>query len=170
MNQNSKRQPEPLDRNQEIRAGLERLTKGEQADEVSIAMRVAGGAPGQRYHLNFASRGLEVLDCNIDCDLSDRHHQMKADAGERAHTRDLAKRLIASGVLEAETDHTMFLPDTVVGVLEITVGDVVRTIYFAADPDQAAVQDAFPPEQVERAADAVYTAAESLLKIKNARP
>ena len=73
-------------------------------------------------------------------------------------------------MLAARPEPARFLPDTVVGILEITVGGSTYRTYFAADPDQAAVQGRTPPAEVLAAADAVYATAGRVLGIDDVRP
>lgn len=167
-----KQEPEPLDRSEVLRAALDRAAQGEVADDLAISLRVTGGAPGQHYRFAFASRGGRVEACSLDCDLSDRHATARdrdGDADMKALT-SLGRRLSRSKVLAVEPQPARFLPDTVVGILEITVGGMTYRTYFAADPDQAAVQDRTPPAEVLAAADAVYATAADVLGIANVRP
>ena len=63
-----------------------------------------------------------------------------------------------------------FLPDTLVGKLEISDGNSRQRWYFAADPDQASVQQMQTPPAVAKAADAIYAAGGRLMGMRSVKP
>lgn len=167
--------PEPLERDDLVAAGLSRLAArrkdaGAADDDVTIDFRVAGGAPGQRYKLTLATAGREVRACTYDCDLADRHRVADRPQVDATVVPTLAERLLGSEVLAVRAPAPRFLPDTVIGTITITAGGVTRTVRFAADPDQASVQDAATPPAVLAAADALYAAAARVLDVDDVRP
>lgn len=170
--------PEPLEREDPVAGALGRIaarTKGtgdadERDDDVTIEFRVAGGAPGQRYKLALRTTGRQVRTCTYDCDLSDRHRAAERPQIEGDLVPALAERLLRSDVLAVRTAPPSFLPDTVIGTITITAGGISRTVRFAADPDQAAVQDLATPPQVQAAADALYDLAGRVLDMDDVRP
>jgi hypothetical protein len=170
MNEQRKHKPEPLDGSEVLKAALTRASRGEFDEDLAISLRIAGGAPEQRYSFAFATSGGRLEVCRLDCEMSDRHG---ADHGHEVDAKtisSLGRSLVRSELLSITTEPPRFLPDTLVGIIEITSGSTTHRIYFAADADQAAVQDVTPPDAVLKAADAIYQAAGTILNIENVRP
>ena len=82
----------------------------------------------------------------------------------------LHRSLLRSEFLSTKTEPPRFLPDTLVGIIEVSSGETAHRVYYAADPDQAAVQGLSTPAAVLEAAEALYKAAEKILEIKDVRP
>ena len=170
MNERQKRKPEPLDESEVLKAALSRATKGEIDEDLSISFRVAGGSPKQRYRLMFEASGGRLEVCTLDCEMSDRHGLAEAHELDTKIISSLSRSLLQSELLSTTTKPPRFLPDTLVGIIEITSGNTTHRTYFAADADQAAIQDMTPPEAVLKAAEAIYKTAGSILDIDNVRP
>lgn len=167
MNEHRKREPQSLDPDEKIRAALARAAEGTVDPGLSISFRVAGGPPASRYRLEYRTSGTRLASGSLECGLRDRHG---AAPPHEVDVPSLARRLLESGVMDIPAEPPGFLPDTIVGTIEITAGDHRRRIYFAADPDQASVQTKTPPPAVLRAADALYSAAGSALSREDVRP
>jgi hypothetical protein len=173
MKDNDKPQPQSLDRpdpRAELAAALKQAATGAADDDLTISFAVSGGVHEQRYDFAFASRSNAIEECMIDCELSDRHARTASLQAAPQLITDLSKQLVRSGVLDVEPEQRLFLPDTLIGQIEIQQGDRAYRVLFAADPDQAAVQDATPSKAVLAAADALYTAAGAVLDVDNVRP
>lgn len=171
MDERRKPQPEPHDEPDVLLAALSRAGDSEFDDDLSISLVVSGGLPEQRYRFAFRTKGHRLAECSLDCELSHRH-------GKAAHERDidasqlaaLSQGLVRSGLLGHEAGATGFLPDTVIGVIEVAAGGAAHRLLFAADPDQAAVQGRTPPDAILMAADAIYRTAEQILDLESVRP
>jgi hypothetical protein len=153
---NTKATPDPIEEAEPLKRALERAAEGKPDRRLSISMLVAGGAPSQRYRFEFAARGTGAVSSRLACEPSER----QADADDRvdpSELADLARAVLGSGVLDTPVETPRFLPDTLVGILDITYGTSRLRRYFAADPDQAQVQNAEPPAGVAKAADAIYS-------------
>ena len=152
-----KPRPEPTEEAESLERKLERAARDEVDRELRVSLLVAGGVPSQRYRFHFAADGSGRVRCELDCDLSDR----KGKAGRRTLAQkefaDLVRAIVASGVLEVSAEQPRFVPDTVVGSLELSDGRSSLRWDFAADPEQAKTQGAVPPPAVERAADEIYS-------------
>lgn len=174
MNDFAQREPESLERVDPVGAALDRVARGDDdGDDLSIDFTVAGGAPSQRFHLALHIAGREVRSCSYDCDMSDRHEAFdpkQASAKGRELVGSLVERLAGTGVLAARYEQPMFLPDTIIGTIVVTVGGEERRIRFAADPDQAEVQDLRPPAEVIAAVEAFYDTAGQVLGMDDVRP
>ena len=170
MNDSAKRTPEPLDRDDPVEAALLRASRGEADDDLAVEFRVAGGVPGQRYRLHLATAGGRLERCSLDCAMSDRQRESDRKGAESDLVASMAKRLLGTEVLRVDTGSPKFLPDTLVGVITIKLGDLTRRIFFAADPDQAAVQGLEPPGAVLAAADLLYEVAARALDMEDVRP
>lgn len=170
MNDTQKQSPEPLDQSDVLKAALNRAARGDFDDDLSISLRISGGAPQQRYRFAFEASGTRVETCELDCEISGRHGSSEGSDIDAKTLSALGRSLARSGWLDTGAEPPRFLPDTLVGILEVTSGDTTHRTYFAADPDQAAVQDATPPDAVRKAAEAVFRAAGSILDVDNVRP
>jgi hypothetical protein len=171
MNEREPQTPEPLDERPTLRAALARAAEGEFDEDLTISLRVAGGAPTQRYRFDFTSRGGRVDVCSLDCELSKRHGAL--DQPELVDGKTLAalsRTILRTELLGVDQQPPHFLPDTVVGILEIAAGGATHRIYFAADPDQASVQEVEMPDAVIKSAEAIYKTAEKALGLDNVRP
>jgi hypothetical protein len=137
---------------------------------LSVKMTVRGGLPSQRYTFEFAAAGDGTASCRVDDQMRKRSSDSRtaqSTLGNREFV-NLLKRL--RPVLERPIEPPRFLPDTVVGILEVSDGTAVRRIYFAADPEQARTQGKVPPPEVRQAVDAVYAAGASLTGQRNVKP
>jgi hypothetical protein len=178
MDEFEKANPVPLEREEPVAAVLSRIadgayTKGgvdKEDDDVTIDFRVAGGAPGQRFKLALTTSAREVTACTYDDDVSGRHRVAQPRSTDGELVASLAQQLTRSKLLSTRFVPPMFLPDTVIGTITITAGGVTRTVRFAADPDQAAVQGLTTPPEVLAAADALYETAGRVLDMENVRP
>ena len=153
---NRKARPQPLGEAESLEQKLERAARDEVDRELRVSLMVAGGAPSQRYRFHFAATGAGQVRCELGCELSDR----SGKASRQVHQREVAelvRAIVASGVLKVAPEEPRFLPDTVVGTLELSDGRSSLRWDFAADPEQAKTQDAVPPPALERAADEIYS-------------
>jgi hypothetical protein len=169
MAETPKDTPEPIEEPQALRSALERTAEGKPDRSFEVSLRVAGGAPSQRYRFEFTARGTGSLATSISDDMSERHGKSdeRLDPSEFA---DLARVLLRSGVLETPAETPRFLPDTLVGILDITQGTSRFRRHFAADRDQAQVQDVQPPSALVKAADAIYALGARRMNKRSVKP
>ncbi len=137
---------------------------------IVVRMTVRGGLPSHRYRFEFEAKGDGSATCRVEDQLKRR------PAAEERVRRTLADREFVALLRRLEPalarprESPSFLPDTLVGILEVSDGSNVERLYFAADPDQARVQNKVPPRQVQQAIDAVYAAGASLTGVRNIKP
>jgi hypothetical protein len=169
MAETPKDTPEPLEEPEALRFALERAAEGKPDRRFAISLRVAGGAPSQRYRFEFAARGTGTASSTLSSEAPDQ--QGKSDERlDPAELADLAREVLASGVLDTPAEQPRFLPDTLVGILDITNGTTTLRRYFAADPDQAQVQAAAPPAGVTKAADAIFSLGAKRMGKRSVKP
>jgi hypothetical protein len=137
---------------------------------LQVKLKVRGGLPSQKYAFDFAAGGDGAATCQVEDQLRKR---AGASGTKRSTLSDkefvsLLKKV--QPALDSPVEPPSFLPDTVIGILEISDGTATRRIYFAADPEQARTQGKVPPREVLEAADAVYAAGASLLGARNIKP
>jgi hypothetical protein len=165
-----KRSPEPPDPVEVIGATLARAAEGQVDADLSISFRVAGGPPRARYRLEFRVDQGRLMSGELECDLKNRRVTADQREADRAVVSSLARELLDSGFLTAPAVTPRFLPDTLVGIIDVSGNGRHRRVYFAADADQAAVQGLSTPPAVLRAADALYGAAAGVLGREDVRP
>jgi hypothetical protein len=152
-----KPRPEPIEEIQSLEQKLERAARDEVDRDLRVSLLVAGGVPSQRYRFHFAAVGSGQVRCELDCELSGRKAKASRRTLDRKQFADLVRAIVGSGVLQVSTEQPRFLPDTIVGTLELSDGRSSLRWDFAADPEQAKTQGAVPPSAVERAADEIYS-------------
>jgi hypothetical protein len=160
--------PEPIEEPGMLQSALERAADGKPDRRLEISLRVGGGAPSQRYHFEFVARGTGTAS-SYSGEAPDRQGTSE-ERLDPAELSDLARQVLASGVLDTPGEPPRFLPDTLVGILDITNGKMRFRRYFAADPDQAQVQDAMPPPSVTRAADAIFALGAKRMGKRSVKP
>jgi hypothetical protein len=165
-----KQEPVPFNESAVVAEALNRASAGKPDDDLSILLKVVGGAPGQRYRFEFDALGAKLRACTLDCDLTDRHYVAEERERSGMDIQSLAHDLLRSKVLESVPEPAKFLPDTIVGILKISSGRRVYRTYFAADPDQASVQGRTPQPEVTAAVEAIYSAAAKVLGTDAVRP
>jgi hypothetical protein len=171
MARQTKARPELPPDGEPLQGVLRRALRDEQVRRgVTIARQVRGGVATQAYSFDFRAAG----DGTARAELSDALRRRKAGTGAATvGDRDFARllrRIVSSGVLELPEEPPRFLPDTLVGVLEVSDGRSTYRRYFAADPDQAAVQGKSPPPELVRAIDPIYALGAALTKNRSVRP
>lgn len=134
----------------------------------SVKMNVRGGIPSQGYSFYFSAAGDGTAECRFECHLSGRK-------GQSRETHLAPKDVIAllralERVVKLPQEQPLFLPDTVVGILEISDGTSLRRFYFAADPEQAKTQGKVPPPELLQAVDAIYAAGAKLTRNRRVKP
>lgn len=169
MTETPKDSPEPIGEPASLRSALERAADGKPDREFEISLVVTGGAPSQRYRFEFTARGSGALSTRLSDDMAGRQgrSQERLDPSEVA---DLARTILGSGVLETAADSPRLLPDTLVGILDISSGRTHFRRYFAADSDQAQVQDAQPPRAIAKVADAIYALSAKRMSRRSVKP
>ena len=156
---------------QSPRETLMRAIKEPQAGEdITVALKVGGGLPSQSYRFDFRASGKGEFHCEMKCELSKRQAKASSEVMESKQFTSLLRNIVASGVLDVPQEPPRFLPDTVVGKLEISDGKSVHRIYFAADPEQASTQGKVPPPEVLKAVDSIYTLASKLTGKRSVKP
>ena len=152
-----KPRPEPIDETESLEQKLERAARDDVDRDLRVSLVVGGGAPSQRYRFNFAANGSGRVSSEFSSELSGRTGKARQRTLTRQEFAEVLRAIVATGVLELSADQPRFLPDTVVGILELSDGRSSYRWKFAADPEQALTQGAAPPPALERAADAIYS-------------
>jgi hypothetical protein len=163
MPTDDKARPTSLEPEDPLRAAVDRAAVGDVDEGLTFDLHVAGGLPAQAYRLEHRIGGdLRARTSLVDERAGRRHEARGTDVG-RDDVAEVARRILASGLLDAPADPPTFLPDTVVGVIEISDGERTYRAYFAADADQASVQEVPPRPAVLEAANALYASAAGLI-------
>jgi hypothetical protein len=140
------------------------------ARDIRVALRVGGGLPEQAYHFEFLAEGSGAAHGELRCQLSDRSVRKRTRSLDPRRFRSLLRRIDESRILQRRADEPRFLPDTVIGLLEVASEGTTERIYFAADPDQASVQNKVPSAALQGVVDAFYAEGARLLGVRNVKP
>lgn len=133
-----------------------------------VEMLVAGGLPEKSYRLEFLLSGAGDVTCRFACRLSKRESRAEKASLEAKQVTTILRA--ARRVLELPDEPPRFLPDTLVGFVEISDGNQTRRIYFAADPEQAKTQGKVPPADLKTLVDAIYANAARLMGERSVKP
>ena len=134
----------------------------------SVKMKVHGGIPSQGYSFDFSAAGDGTAECRFECHLSGRK-------GQSRETNLAPKDMVAllrtlERVVKLPQEQPLFLPDTVIGILEVSDGTSLRRFYFAADREQAKTQGKIPPPELLQAVDAIYAIGAKLTGNRRLKP
>jgi hypothetical protein len=133
-----------------------------------IKMTVRGGVTSQAYSLDFLATGDGTAECRFECRLSGR----KGESGKGRLSEHEIVSLLGSmlGAMRLPEQPPRFLPDTLIGILEVWHEDRVWRYYFAADPEQAKTQRMIPPQELLQAVNSVYSACAKLTGARSVKP
>lgn len=133
-----------------------------------VRLNVRGGLPAQSYRLEFDMAGSGEVQSQYADALSKREGRTDKAALDSRQVLAILKTLAPA--LELADEQPRFLPDTLVGILEISDGTNTHRIYFAADPDQAKAQGKLLPPALQAAVNSIYAAAAKLLGQRSVKP
>ncbi len=148
----------------------EALQAQDKLRNVFISLKIQGGVESERYDFDFKLRGSGQLKCALDCEMTKRNLHPKTKNLANKEMRKLVQQILDTGVLNSETYQGQFIPCTLVGVLEIRVGDKVFQTHFAADEEQAKTQQLIAPIPLQQTVAAIASTAEQILKVKSIKP
>lgn len=146
------------------------LFESDAGKSLYVKLRVSGGVASQAYLFDFEATGRGEAHCEMHCNLTGRKGRSKRTRLEKKAFAALLKKIYDSSVLDAPQERRQFLPDTLVGRLEVSDGENEYVTYFAADVEQARVQDCLPSEPLQRAVDAIYAAGSKLVDLRSVKP
>jgi hypothetical protein len=169
MAQNTKQPPSIAPEQRSLSENLALAIKDERVRRgFTVTMKVRGGIPSQAYSLDFSAAGDGTVECRFECHLSGRKGQSEKT---KLAPRDMAALLRAlERAVNLPQEQPLFLPDTLVGILEVSDGTSVRRFYFAADPEQAKTQGKKPPPELLQAVDAIYAIGAKLTGNRRIKP
>jgi len=137
---------------------------------ILVDLRISGGLPAQAYNYGFHASGAGDIRASVDDALA---AQKRAAADARLAPEEMQELLAVvrnSGVLDMRQDGPRFLPDTVVGRLEISDGETAQVIYFAADDAQAEAQGQPIPPALRAVLDSIYRLGGRVLDLPSIKP
>ena len=144
--------------------------KGDEKKDISVSLKIAGGLPSEAYHLEFRASG-EAVQCEFECEMSGRKGtSTQAKTLKSGEVTTLLKNVLESGLLSIPQELPKFLPDTLVGILEISDGVSVYRTYFAADPEQAKTQNKPLRPELEKAVNEIYRMAAKATGVRSVKP
>lgn len=143
---------------------------GERGPGVKISLHVSGGAPSQLYAFEFSVDARGNAACRLDDQSSDRHAEVPSYQLDEEELLRLLRSVRESGLLDLPDEIPRFLPDTIIGILEISDGVSTFRRYFAAEDEQAKTQNKEPPAAVTEVAEAIYTAGRKLTHEQSVKP
>jgi hypothetical protein len=152
----------------------ETLDKGIEDEDIArqivVELQISGGIPTQAYHLSFWASGAGAVRCEMSDALSGRKGQAQDASLDQKDWMALLRTIHASRVLDMPQETPRFLPDTLVGWLEISSDCSKHRLYFAADEDQGKVQDRVLPPELLKVVDVIFLLCSRLLDMPSVRP
>ncbi len=145
------------------------LASGAAREKTEITLKISGGLPQQSYDFDFRAGGDGRATCSFRNRLRKRDGK-KSGRLKRERYAALLDTCVQSGLLEQPTEHGPFLPDTLVGCLEICSNEHSYKTYFAADPEQAKTQGMEPSASLSRVVDTIYAEGARLLGKRSVKP
>lgn len=134
-----------------------------------VKLTASGGVHGESYDFEYridsAGRASGRLHDEMkgvrvtDADVASRKGAKSANAAVPKRFADIVKAIDVDTLMRSDNPTSGFLPDSVVGRLEISDGAQTATFLFQADDVQALGAKAVAAEPLSRAADAVWRAA-----------
>lgn len=140
------------------------------AEPVSVEVRVAGGMPSKRYRFHFHARGPNDATIDFLDDVRKEGRKLERADLPKESWQELLDQIARSGVLDQPQEPPRFLPDTVVGWIEVKAGDASRRVYFIADERQAQEQRKLPPKALLDVVETVYDLSSRSLNIRTIKP
>jgi hypothetical protein len=169
MAQNEKKKPSAFPAPPSLAENLKLAVKDERVRRAfRVALTIHGGVRGQNYSFEFAATGDGDVRCAFECGLSGRKGKSEKSSLADKDFASLLGKL--QKTMQLPHDQPKFLPDTVVGVLEVSDGADMRRFYFAADPEQAKTQGKVPPAELLAAVNAIYSIGAKLTGSRSAKP
>lgn len=169
MEQKKKQPPTAVPEQDSLREKLALSIKDEDVRRhFAIKMNVRGGMMSQRYSFDFSAAGDGTAKCRFESALTRRKGESRKKGLAAGDLVALLRKL--ERAVQLPREQPRFLPDTVVGILEVSHGTSLRRFYFAADPEQAKTQGKVPPRELLQAVDAVYAAGAKLTGKRRVKP
>jgi hypothetical protein len=144
--------------------------EGDKRKNVTVSLKIAGGLPSEEFHLDFRASGDGTMQCEMECGLSKRRGKSQAKSLKSKESAQLLRKVLDSGLLNLEQQRPRFLPDTLIGILEITDGESVHRTYFAADPEQAKMQNQSLRPELEKIINEIYGMGAQLTGLRSVKP
>ncbi len=137
--------------------------------ELKVSLKISGGIPSQAYRFNLNVTGEGSSDSSLHCAITNREGRGETNL-EAKELNHLFTTITKSNILNIYQAPPLFLPDTLIGILEISYHDQVHRIYFAADEAQAEVQNMKTPSEVKLVIDQLYKIGNKILKLRSVKP
>jgi len=137
-----------------LKTSLQRAITDEKIrKKIKISLQISGGFASQAYYFIFSTSGFEKVECEINDSISGLRSSSKPSTMKSNDIESMLKTILESGVLELPKEPPRFLPDTLVGRLEISDGESVFRYFYIADKEQAKTQHRVPPEALAKTAE-----------------
>jgi len=133
-----------------------------------VTLKIRGGIRGQHYSLDFLATGEGTAHARFECGLRGRRGNSERASISDKDFLSLLRKVHKALLLPLQ--QPQFLPDTLVGVLEVSDGEKVRQLYYAADPEQAKTQGKPPPAELLEAVNAIYSLGAKLTGSRSIKP
>jgi hypothetical protein len=137
---------------------------------VIVRLVVHGGVADERYELDLRATGDGELQFSLDDALRRRRLERVQIRIDDTRFSEIVRSLEPMALARTVQRAGGFPPCSLIGRLEVTIGDRTITSYFMADPEQARTAGYEPPPSVSRAVEMLYEEAEQRLGIGQVRP
>jgi hypothetical protein len=153
-----------------LRQSLQNAIENQAArDSITVELRISGGAPSEAYHflLRISNGGTVHYQYRDRLrGIAERIGTAELPAEEMA---ELLKQIYASGLIDAMGPVARLVPDTTVGMLEITDGRSHFRTWFAADAEQAEAQGVIPSPELMTVIEALYAIGREVVGVESVK-
>lgn len=106
-----------------------------------VTFVVAGGAPGDRYEYRAEVHADRTADVSLLDEMNARSEQESDLALDPDQVQTVFERAVSEDVLEASDSAPQLVPDSLVGTIIVTNGDVEKRIFFAVEESQGRARE-----------------------------
>lgn len=138
--------------------------------KIGIRLRISGGLPSQAYYFNLSISDSERLECELNHARLGRKGKSKSTVLNTKDITSILKTILETKVLDLPEEPSQFLPDTLVGRLEITDGESVFRRCYIADKEQAKTQHRIPFTALKKTTDHIFQLGSKVLGVKKIKP
>ena len=146
------------------------LTDPQLTRNVQLRLEISGGVPGERYNLLFESTGDDSAKIAVLDEIKNYRYETKEVKLPSETIRQLLTQVDVNRMVSFYQNTVPIPPCSLVGRLQVSLGDHTFTLVFMADEEQARTAGFPPPREFEHVINAIYELAAKQMGTENIRP